>query len=239
MVYDLAANRLDVNMRHAHSNDVNSVVFTNREHSNIILSGSDDCFIKVWDRRALSSNRPAGIFVGHQEGVTHVCSKGDGIYFASNGKDSLLKLWDIRKLVQPDAFRDVRPLDRAEGFDYRWMAYPHQERKTKHPDDTSIMTFTGDEVLKTLIRCQFSPAETTGQRYLYSGSSDGSVYIFDTLTGEIAEKLVNNQTKGVVCRDISWHPKFPVLASTDFNGFINMWSVGVKEMQDRDRPRAR
>lgn len=99
------------------------------------------------------------------------------------------------------------------------------------------MTFVGHDVLKTLIRCQFSPAATTGQRYLYSGSADGSVYIFDTLTGEIAEKLINDQTRGIVCRDISWHPKFPVLASTDFNGFLNVWSVGLKEMQDRERPR--
>lgn len=56
MVYDLAANRLDVSVAGAHTNDVNSVVFANREHSNIMLSGSDDCFIKVWDRRALGSN---------------------------------------------------------------------------------------------------------------------------------------------------------------------------------------
>jgi WD repeat-containing protein 23 len=65
MVYDLAANKLDVQVDDAHSNDVNSVCFANREHSNIILSGSDDCYIKVWDRRALANQEPAGIFVGH------------------------------------------------------------------------------------------------------------------------------------------------------------------------------
>jgi WD repeat-containing protein 23 len=43
--------------------------------------------VKVWDRRAISSNIPVGIFVGHAEGITNVCSKGDGIYVASNGKD--------------------------------------------------------------------------------------------------------------------------------------------------------
>jgi hypothetical protein len=33
-------------------------------------------------------------------------------------------------------------------------------------------------VLQTLIRAYFSPLATTGQRYIYSGSADGSVYIW-------------------------------------------------------------
>lgn len=40
----------------------------------------------------------------------------------------------------------------------------------KHPHDCSIMTYRGHEVLNTLIRAYFSPAATTGQRYIYSGS---------------------------------------------------------------------
>lgn len=39
------------------------------------------------------------------------------------------------------------------------------------------MKFTGHEVLRTLIRCHFSPAETTGQQYIYSGSSDGKIHV--------------------------------------------------------------
>lgn len=43
--------------------------------------------IKIWDRRAFGNGLFAGAFVGHCEGVTHVASKGDGVYVASNGKD--------------------------------------------------------------------------------------------------------------------------------------------------------
>ena len=70
-----------------HDDEINSVCFANRQHSNIIFSGSDDSLVKVWDRRALGSNRPVGVFVGHAEGVTNIASKGDGIYLASNAKD--------------------------------------------------------------------------------------------------------------------------------------------------------
>jgi WD repeat-containing protein 23 len=78
--------------------------------------------VKVWDRRAISSNIPVGIFVGHAEGITNVCSKGDGIYVASNGKDQLLKVWDIRKMVSYDRFKRIKTPVQDNGFDYRYGA---------------------------------------------------------------------------------------------------------------------
>ena len=39
------------------------------------------------------------------------------------------------------------------------------------------MTYRGHSVLRTLIRCQFSPAETTGAQYIYSGSADGKIHV--------------------------------------------------------------
>ena len=43
-------------------------------------------------------------------------------------------------------------------------------------DDSSLMTYRGHTVLQTLIRCRFSPAHTTAQRYIYTGCASGSVY---------------------------------------------------------------
>lgn len=39
------------------------------------------------------------------------------------------------------------------------------------------MTYRGHSVLRTLIRCHFSPTETTGAQYLYSGSADGKIHV--------------------------------------------------------------
>ena len=90
----------------------------------------------------------------------------------------------------------------------------------------------GHGVLSTLIRCQFSPIETTGQRYVYTGSSDGRIHIYDTLTGGTAMKLPESgkasgqdsyygnrgsRAFGAPARDISWHPHYPILASTSFD----------------------
>ena len=87
LLYDLGSNRMQSRVTGAHQDEINSVCFANRQHSNVVFTGSDDSLVKIWDRRALNNNRPAGIFVGHSEGVTNVASKGDGIYVASNCKD--------------------------------------------------------------------------------------------------------------------------------------------------------
>ena len=39
-----------------------------------------------------------------------------------------------------------------------------------------MQTYTGHQVLRTLIRAKFSPAATTGQQYIYGGSADGTIY---------------------------------------------------------------
>jgi WD repeat-containing protein 23 len=88
LIYDMMQNRVNTVVSGAHDDEINTVCWANRETSNLLYTGSDDCFVKVWDRRALgSSRRPAGVFIGHQEGVTNVASKGDGLYLASNAKD--------------------------------------------------------------------------------------------------------------------------------------------------------
>ncbi len=42
-------------------------------------------------------------------------------------------------------------------WDYRWMDYPGMGRDVRHPYDQSLMTYKGHLVLRTLIRCYFSP----------------------------------------------------------------------------------
>lgn len=40
-------------------------------------------------------------------------------------------------------------------------------------DDVSVMTYRGHVVNKSLIRAKFSPLESTGQRYIYTGDGTG------------------------------------------------------------------
>lgn len=142
-VYDLLSMRRTVRIP-AHGDDVNSCCWADTSSGNILISGSDDTFIKVWDRRSLGHHaKPAGVvcdsilgqdrhcllmsphieqLVGHTEGITYVSSKGDGRYVISNGKDQSLRLWDLRKMRSNDEF-DQQP-NRHYGlgghYDYRY-----------------------------------------------------------------------------------------------------------------------
>jgi len=238
-----------------HEDDVNAVCFGDAASPHILYSGSDDTTLKVWDRRSLGDGRAAGTFLGHTEGLTYVDSKGDGRYIISNGKDQTAKLWDLRKVIATEKADRINISDHTTGFEYRSNSY-NFEYWRPHPHDCSLVTFRGHSVLKTLIRCHFSPLGSTDSRYVYSGSHDGKVYIWNmdaTIKGIID---VGEATRGLrqegreytdefwghggfqTCvRDASWHPDVPVVAATSWNGWgtslgtctVHSWSDGVDE----------
>ena len=234
VVYDLER-RESVMSVQRHDDDVNAVCFGDKSSPHILYSGSDDTTLRVWDRRSLGDSREAGVFMGHTEGLTYVDSKGDGRYVLSNGKDQTMKLWDLRKMMTTAKFSRIDPSRYTRGFDYRFAHYSDDDYEP-HPHDCSVVTFRGHSVLKTLIRCHFSPPTSTDSRYVYSGSADGSVYIYNldaTLAGKIdVQKATHNSrdrypnlyddhgygdsrgsNRWQTCvRDASWHPNVPVLA---------------------------
>ncbi|CAL4963583.1 unnamed protein product [Urochloa decumbens] len=215
-IYDLGANKVTERIN-AHVADVNVVTFAD-ETSDVLYSGSDDSLCKVWDRRCHKKQKPVGVLTGHLDGITFVDSRGDGHYFISNCKDQTIKLWDLRKMSSTT--KDCTP--KAYEWDYRWMTYPSEARYLKHPYDQSLATFRGHSVLRTLIRCYFSPMHSTSQRYIYTGSSDQCVYIYDVATGKVVEKL---RWHGSIIRDCSWHPYLPTLVSSSWDGYLVRWEA--------------
>ncbi|KDR85616.1 hypothetical protein GALMADRAFT_234583 [Galerina marginata CBS 339.88] len=232
-VYDLLANKRTVKIS-AHGDDVNSCCWADTASGNVLVSASDDTFIKVWDRRSLGASRkPSGVLVGHTEGITYVSAKGDGRYIISNGKDQAVRLWDLRKMRSSAEFDDIERDGRHYGideFDYRYPYYP-EPNYPAHPKDCSVMTYRGHSVLRTLIRCHFSPAESTGSQYIYSGSADGRIHIW-SLDGRIVQVLDRSKTLPATfspsgrepeatggvdanscVRDVSWHSQEPVIMS--------------------------
>ncbi|THC99275.1 hypothetical protein EYZ11_001274 [Aspergillus tanneri] len=242
IVYDLETRQSVLRLQN-HEDDVNAVCFGDKSSPHILYSGSDDTTLRVWDRRSMGDGREAGVFMGHTEGLTYVDSKGDGRYVISNGKDQTMKLWDLRKLMTTAKF-DTLDIGRyTSGFDYRFESYPSNYYEP-HPHDCSVVTFRGHRVLKTLIRCHFSPPGSTNSRYVYTGSEDGKVYVYNldaTLAGTIDAGHATVDTRPqdpdifttayevrsrsgemmwrTCVRDASWHPNAPVLAATSWNGW--------------------
>lgn len=136
-IYDITAGRPVLRLR-GHTNEVNAVCYGDESSPHIIYSGSDDCTVKIWDRRSISDKRPVGVFTGHTEGITSIASKGDGRYVLSNGKDQQMKLWDLRfvlvfrtrrgwfadsgrcrNMMDPSEFSRLPRTNLSTGFDYR------------------------------------------------------------------------------------------------------------------------
>ncbi|GER26515.1 transducin family protein / WD-40 repeat family protein, partial [Striga asiatica] len=158
------------------------------ESGHLIYSGSDDNFCKVWDRRCLRSNSSPA---GYLTG--HL----EGITFLDSRGDGPYRNYE---------------------WDYRWMDYPSQARNLKHPYDQSIATYKGHSVLRTLIRCYFSPE--------YSGA-------------QVAKLRHHRST----VRDCSWHPNYPMLVSSSWDGDIVKWefpgNLEVTPPANKTRPRRR
>lgn len=244
VVYDIEARRV-LHTIEGHDDDVNAVCFADKSSPHILYSGSDDTTIKVWDRRSMGDGREAGAFVGHIEGLTYLDSKNDGRYLLSNGKDQSMKLWDLKMMYTTAQFEDLNPRQhtRYSEFDYRWGRFDDSQW-FPHPNDNSLVTFRGHKVLRTLIRCHFSPPGSTNSRYVYSGSHDGKVYIYNmdaTIAGIVDVKATTSQARTIprpggpirqfynsglpgwstIVRDASWHPTAPFIAASSLNGWDN------------------
>ncbi|CZT51008.1 related to WD repeat protein [Rhynchosporium secalis] len=260
VVFDIESRRV-LHRIFGHSDDVNAVCFADKASPHILYSGSDDTTLKVWDTRSMGDSRAAGAFIGHIEGLTYIDSKGDGRYVLSNGKDQSMKLWDLRMVMPSGEFERIQPSRRVatdERFDYRWGTYD-QDDWYQDPHDNSVVTFRGHKVLRTLIRCHFSPAASTNSRYVYTGSEDGKVFIYNmdaTIAGTVDVRAATKGTRPrrpggptwdydddvsapwrTCVRDASWHPNAPMIVASAWNGYgmqkgtctVHSWNDGAEE----------
>jgi len=218
--------------------------------------------MKVWDRRSIAGGRPAGVFLGHTEGLTYIDSKNDGRYILTNGKDQKAKLWDLRKVMSTSKAIRLDPTSFNGGWDYRDDVRDLKRRQ--HPHDHSVVTFQGHVIRRTLIRAHFSPPGSTDGQFIYSGSQDGKVYVWNmdstlrttldvgestTYLKKRPKELVESYWYGsdyqTLVRDASWHPTAPVIAATSWNGWgaslgtctVHSWNDGTDEEDtSEDKP---
>ncbi|KAF5392627.1 hypothetical protein D9757_002331 [Collybiopsis confluens] len=199
-VYDLLANKRSVKIQ-AHADDVNSCCWADTSSGNVLVSASDDSFLKVWDRRSLgSSPKPSGVLIGHTEGITYVSAKGDGRYIVSNGKDQAMRLWDLRKMRTNAEYERVSQYDYGvPNFDYR-----PPEVNTYTPAllmggfmysafGSHIWSLDGT-LVQVLDRQKTLPIWTDSSGVEYPARSDPSAY-------------------GACVRDVSWSSQQPALIS--------------------------
>lgn len=110
-----------------------------------------------------------------------------------------------------------------------------------HPHDNSVATLHGPEILRTLIRCRYSQNNSGCGDWIYCGSADGTVWLFDyrglerrrdRRLGPIPAAADYGSYGGsmhhgsgiivdsadAVVRDCSWHPHLPTIIASSWTG---------------------
>lgn len=97
------------------------------------------------------------------------------------------------------------------------------------------MTYRGHHVLSTLIRCHFSPVESTGGQYVYTGGSNGVIWIYH-LDGRVVQGEFPGFLESRQARTLE-----PVLILYARQSWIepkrNRWSTPSRENTTTRRPR--
>jgi Prp8 binding protein len=187
-----------------------------------VVTGSDDCTIKLWDIRMKGCQDT--LQAGYP--VTSVVFSEQGDQIFSGGIDNDIKVWDIRKnqvvmtleghtdsitgmRLSPDGnFLLSNAMDQTVRI---WDIRPY----CPTPRNTKIFPGAMHNFEKTLLKCAWSADGTK----VSAGSADRFVYVWDVATRRILYKLPGH--RGTV-NETDFHPTEPIIgsASSDFSIYL-------------------
>merc|ERR1711894_191334 len=180
----------------------------------LVVSGSDDCTVRVWDQR----HRASVVNMNAIYQVTAVSFGDSSDQVVSAGIDNVVKLWDTRKPAQP-VFQMAGHNDTITGMslspDGAHILTNSMDNTLRLFDirpfaknDRCLKLFTGHlhNFEKNLLKCAWSPDGAM----VSAGSADRNVYIWDTNTRKIMYKLPGHL--GSV-NDVDFHRVEPIVLS--------------------------
>jgi WD40 repeat protein len=148
-------------------NSINSIDFS-KQNEQVFASAARDGFMSIFDTRA--GLLPQFQFLTH--GTISKSSKmntveygQDGTTILTSGRDSTIKLWDIRNLCNVNLTSD--------------------DDVIKFNEKMVIRQFNQHKCVNYNLGCQYYKSE----RYVLTGSEDKFVYVYDTMTGELIKTL--------------------------------------------------
>ena len=147
---------------------VNSLEFM-KMNNNIFLAGLRNGEVKLFDRRikGKDENESIGIsqeFYAHNSKLNSVKFNESENYLLSSGRDSILRLWDLRNL-------------------------PNSNDSPENIEKKIINEYKGHRCIGYNIDSNFFIKE----KYIITGSEDYNIYIYDTVSAKLKKKIPVHQ----------------------------------------------
>ncbi|KAI1001095.1 U5 small nuclear ribonucleoprotein [Podosphaera aphanis] len=196
-----------------HEEVINSMDISKRGEE-ILISGSDDGCIGIWDSR----KKTAVAFIETEFPITAVCIAEAGNEIFSGGIDNDIKVWDMRRremvysmLGHTDTICSLRASPDSQMLLSNSMDSTARiwDIRPFAPTERHIRTFDGAPagIEKKLIKASWS---SSGKR-IATGAGDGTVVIWNSTTGKLQYKLPGH--KGSVnCAELTPGPD-PIVVS--------------------------
>ena len=164
-------------------------------HANLIVSGSKDGTIRLWDILSGLCVHTLRQTLGE---VTSVSLASNGFTLLSGSRNNSNRLWDMRMLNAP---RTALPTARSNS----------------QLEQRPIQRFKGHQnTAKNVVRAALGPRES----FVLGGSEDGAVYIWDVATGKLLEKLTDHAG---VTYNAKWHEKQALMVSSSHDSTVKTW----------------
>ena len=216
-----------------HAARVNAVTFGG-ENDSVLLSGSFDGTVRVWDTKS-RSDRPIMTLSEARDSVSSLAVCGHEVYVGS--VDGRVRVYDLAMghvdvdVIAPG--KGVTSVMSAKAGDaYLVSSLDSSLRFMDRPTGKCLQTFRGEEFGNDTYRVRSTLA--MADSCVIGGGEDGSVWVWDVLTGEVKHRLwhktqggtAGESTKRDVVSAVAWNQMRKQWASAGGDGNVIVWGIG-------------
>ncbi|KAK4501317.1 hypothetical protein PRZ48_007125 [Zasmidium cellare] len=218
-----------------HAARLNAVAFGG-EGDSVLVSGSYDGTVKVWDLKARNDSRAIMTFSEAKDSVSSLEVLGSEIFVGS--VDGRVRVYDLGAgtvdcdVVAPGkGVTSVMPTRAADG--YLVSSLGSEVRFMDRGTGKCLQRFGGEGFVNEEYRVRSMLA--MGDAYAVSGSEDGRVYVWDVLTGAVVHRLWHLRDGGKgekvvaskknVVSAVAWNQLKKQWASAGGDGSVVVWGM--------------